>query len=253
MKSVLSKSQASELLRAASLLPLNQRDAFISAVDKQLRNVRRRLTDADAAGAIASTLTVFNTTSCFMCDAQPKEATMSRRGYELIETATGRVIPDDDPDGVLLPGQTLRVPMMFRDSMSEIQRSVADAKMTRDKRFGLADSSSLHRPGQRFSVDAAARERVEQAYWDMKRDLQDAWRQPVADATPVGRGQQPGDQCTINGYPCHLNHRLECIPARSQDSAPRGPVYDAVEGQRVKDAAYAEMVNELTTAWQRKP
>ena len=26
---------------------------------------------------------------------------------------------------------------------------------------------------------------------------------------------------------------------RSQDSAPAGPVYDAVEGQRVKDAAYA--------------
>jgi hypothetical protein len=38
-----------------------------------------------------------------------------------------------------------------------------------------------------------------------------------------------------------------------QDSTPRGPVYDAVKGQRVKDAAYAEMVNELTTAWEHKP
>ena len=40
---------------------------------------------------------------------------------------------------------------------------------------------------------------------------------------------------------------------RSQDSAPAGPVYDAVEGQRVKDEAYRAMVNEMTTAWQRKP
>ena len=40
---------------------------------------------------------------------------------------------------------------------------------------------------------------------------------------------------------------------RSQDSAPAGPVYDAVEGQRIKDEAYRAMVNELTTAWQRKP
>jgi hypothetical protein len=39
-------------------------------------------------------------------------------------------------------------------------------------------------------------------------------------------------------------------PDERQDSA---PVYDAVKGQRIKDAAYAEMVNELVTAWQRKP
>ena len=39
---------------------------------------------------------------------------------------------------------------------------------------------------------------------------------------------------------------------RGQDSTPADPVYDAVEGQRVKGAAYRAMIDELTTAWQRK-
>ena len=176
---------------------------------------------------------------------------MPRRGYQLIETATGRVIPDDDPDGVLLPGQTLRVPMMFRDSMSEIQKSVADAKMARE-RFGLNDALDLHKPGQRFCTDAAARTHVEEVYQDEKRKLQDAWR------TPVARGQQEGDVCTVReggvaeGSPGHLrmvNGKLTCVPDRRQDSAPRGPTYDAAEGERIKAAAYAEMVDELTNAW----
>ena len=72
---------------------------------------------------------------------------MAKRNYEVIETATGRLIENDDD--VLQPGQTLRVPMMFRDGMSEMQKSVADAKMARE-RFGLDDALDLHKPGQRF-------------------------------------------------------------------------------------------------------
>jgi hypothetical protein len=68
MKSVLTKSQASELLTAASLLPLSSRDQFITAVDKRLRSVKRPLTDADVSAAITGTLNV--TTSHFICDAQ---------------------------------------------------------------------------------------------------------------------------------------------------------------------------------------
>jgi hypothetical protein len=73
MKRALSRSQAEELLRAASLLPLASRDQFISEVDSRLCSVRRqRLTDADVSAAIVATLTVLNvTTSHFMCDAAP--------------------------------------------------------------------------------------------------------------------------------------------------------------------------------------
>jgi hypothetical protein len=77
MKRALTRPQAEELLRAASLLPLAARDQFISEVDSRLCSVRRqRLTDADVSAAIVSTLSTLNvTTSVFMCDAQPKETT----------------------------------------------------------------------------------------------------------------------------------------------------------------------------------
>ena len=69
MKRALSQTQAAELLRAASLLPLASRDQFISEVDRRLVRISRRLTDADVSVAIASTLS-----SHVMCDAQPKGA-----------------------------------------------------------------------------------------------------------------------------------------------------------------------------------
>jgi hypothetical protein len=177
---------------------------------------------------------------------------MAKRNYEVIETATGRLIEADDDD-VLQPGQTLRVPMIFRDSMSEIQKSVADAKMARSvaQRFGLNDALDLHKPGQRFSVDAAARAHVEEVYQDEKRKLQEAWRQPTADVSGEFRGQQSGDVCTVReggvdeGSPGHLrmvNGELRCV----QDAR---PTYDAANGQRIKDAAYREMVDELQNAW----
>jgi hypothetical protein len=98
MKCALTKSQASELLRAASLLPLASRDQFITDVDKRLRSVQRRqLTDA----AITSTLT----TSHFMCDAQPKETPMAKSPY------VHENLPDDD---VLADGAKRTIPMASR-------------------------------------------------------------------------------------------------------------------------------------------
>jgi hypothetical protein len=69
MKRALTRSQAGELLRAASLLPPATRDTFITEVDARLCSVRRQLTDADVSAAIVSTLTVLNVTSHFMCDS----------------------------------------------------------------------------------------------------------------------------------------------------------------------------------------
>jgi hypothetical protein len=101
---------------------------------------------------------------------------------------------------------------------------------------GLADGASLHRPGQRFAVDAAARACVEQARAEGIREMCDAWKTPP---TAEFRGQQPGDQCTINGASGHLNHRLECIPDRRQDAM------DA------RERTYREMVDDLQNAWRR--
>jgi hypothetical protein len=173
---------------------------------------------------------------------------MTRRNYEIIDTRTGRPIEDDD-DPVLRDGQTLRVPLHMRDGVSPMQREVMADKAARladdavAKRFGLSDALDLHRPGPRYCVDAAARAHVEEVYQDEKRKLQDAWRQPVADV----RGQQPGDKCTINGAPGHLNAKLECIPDKRQDAAPR--MMDAAEAQRIKDEAWLEMCRDLEESW----
>jgi hypothetical protein len=231
VKRALTLTQADALLRAAGLLPLATRDQFITAVDNQLRS--RHVTDADLSAAITSALSTLNvTTSHFMCDQEvsmPKYLKFDRNGA-----------PIEDDDDILRDGQRIVVPMNMRDGMSELQRAVAEDKARRGDGIGLVDALALHKPGQRFSVDAAARTHVEQVYQDEKRKLQDAWR------TTTVRGQQPGDQCTIDGQPGHLNHRLECVPDQRQDS-----VMTTDQAQAIKDAAYNAMVAELQNAWRK--
>ena len=52
----LTRSQAGELLQAASTLPPASRDAFLPAVDARLVGFRRRLTDDDVKAAIVTVL-----------------------------------------------------------------------------------------------------------------------------------------------------------------------------------------------------
>jgi hypothetical protein len=94
-------------------------------------------------------------------------------------------------------------------------------------RLGLSDGLDLHRPGQRFCVDAAARARVEQAYQDAKAELQEAWRKPVGDAEP-----QP------------IEPRANITDARS---VPRR--MSVADAQAIRNAAYEQSVRELTEAW----
>jgi hypothetical protein len=217
VKRALTSSQADALLHAAGLLPLATRDQFITAVDNQLRS--RHVTDADLSAAITSALSTLNvTTSHFMCD---QEDSMPK--YLKFDIRTGAPIVDDDD--ILRDGQRLVVPMNMRDGMSELQRAVAEDKARRG--IGLED----------------ARAYVEQVYQDEKRKLMDAWR------TTNVRGQQPGDQCTIDGQPGHLNHRLECVPDQREDSVPRIMTTD--QAQAIKDAAYNAMVRELENAWRK--
>ena len=163
---------------------------------------------------------------------------------------------DDDDDafdefGVLRDGRSVRVSMQMRDA------AMADGE-ARDaaQRFGLSDAMDMHRPGQRLCTDAAARNAVEQARAEGIKEDENAWRTPAANSeTGFGssefRGARPGDQCTINGAPGHLNHRLECVPdKRSQDSASSVPrTMDAATAQRIRDQAYEESLRREQDEW----
>ena len=155
-----------------------------------------------------------------------------------------------DAFGILRDGKSTRVSVMMRDAaMSPLQRSVMADGLRRDaaRRLGLADAAALHKPGQRFCTDEAARARVEEVYQDEKRKLQDAWRKPVADAAGEFLGARPGDKCTLDGQPGHLDHRLRCVPDDKQDSVPRRMKPE--DAQAIRDAAYEESVLRDENAW----
>jgi hypothetical protein len=164
----------------------------------------------------------------------------TRKGLKF-DIHSGREIDDDDP--VLRDGQRIFVPLNMCDSQ---QREVVE----HFQHLRADDALAQHRPGPRYIVDEAARARVEQAYQDSKRELQEAWRKPVADAAGESRGAQPGDVCTINGAPGHLDHQLQCVPdKRSQDSVPR--TMDAATAQKIRDEAWLQSVREEENEWRR--
>ena len=187
----------------------------------------------------------------------------SRQGLKF-DIRTGALIEDDDD--VLRDGQRIVVPLNMRDSMSPMQRAVAEDKAARGVTVvdGLGRTAG-HRPGACYlrtvphTVDHAVAVTQEhlrsEAYADSIRELCDAWKGNTNDRE-VARVHDTGDPVAD----AWLDQKYDLENSwhhgsgkRSQDSAPAGPVYDAVEGQRVKDEAYRAMVNEMTTAWQRKP
>ncbi len=170
-----------------------------------------------------------------------------------------------DDDDVLRDGETQRVPMMLRDGstvdLEDWQRDWVYAS-----RLGLDDALALHKPGPRYLTDQAGLDAKARAYEEGVREMCDAWRKPAADAnseTGIGsgefRGAQEGDACTVReggvgeGSPGHLrmvNGKLTCVPdARRADAVPRTMTADAA--QRIRDAAWLELVKELEQAWKR--
>jgi hypothetical protein len=130
----------------------------------------------------------------------------------------------------------------------------------RQFRSGANKPGSRHLAVRKGTPDNAAMVRRDhqrrEARDEYVQQLCDAWKGTDTSDREVSRVHHTGD-ARLDAY-LDQKHDLENSwhrgsGKRSQDSAPAGPVYDAVEGQRVKDAAYAEMVNELVTAWQRKP
>lgn len=152
-------------------------------------------------------------------------------------------INDDDDDafdhrGILRDGARVSVGMLVRDS-NDAWRDTMHGHLSKDgvaRRFGLADGLELNRPGYRHVTDAAALDAVEQAYRDYDAAECERWK-TCGDATREFRGQQPGDQCTINGAPGHLNSNLECIP----------DLQDIAEDALARE--YALYDQEMANAW----
>jgi hypothetical protein len=193
-----------------------------------------------------------------------KEGTMPKRQHDTDD--------DDmfDERGLLKDKHSVRVPMMMRDStdgLTDLQRSVRDATAPLRVVDAFGNGGlALSRPGARYlTAGTRTRDHAALVMRDHQRreardeyitELCDAWKSTGTNDREVSRMHNTGDARTD----AYLDQKYDLENSwhrgsgkRSQDSAPAGLVYDAVEGQRVKDEAYRAMVNELTTAWQRKP
>jgi hypothetical protein len=158
-----------------------------------------------------------------------------------------RYYDDDalDERGIVKDGRSVRVPMMFMDS---VQRDIVHSARITD---GGNDPLALHRPGYRV-VDGAARgaDPRMKAYDEYCTRLQDAWKTdaPPAGAYPLSAGE--GSACTFDGAPGVLVREgdwLVCKPAASKPSRSDSATKDA------RAEAYDAYCAELTNAWRAKP
>jgi hypothetical protein len=134
---------------------------------------------------------------------------------------------DDDaigPDGLLKDGHRMRVPMQFRDSAGRVIVDEDDAMRADPNRvYDSTGALVAARPGFVGTADAEKIRR--DAYETSKRELTDAWKQPVA--PPVS-----------------------AAPRTAAPHDRRQPI-SLADAQAIRDAAYREMCDELTNAWRR--
>jgi hypothetical protein len=93
-----------------------------------------------------------------------------------------------DEYGRLKDGKRFRVSMMMRDSLTPLQRELAEHSSKRPLvTDGSGDALGLHRPGYRYLVDAPTTDARDAAYQDYIDYLSDAWKgNPATD----GRGRR---------------------------------------------------------------
>jgi hypothetical protein len=104
-----------------------------------------------------------------------------------------------DEDGILRDGYTITVPMMLRDALTPLQRSVAEHSLELHDGSGSRDAV-FHRPGFIVADNAAMRDAKQEAYDEYKRDLTSAWRRgPVRDAEGYPASAE-GSACMVTGY-----------------------------------------------------
>jgi len=149
--------------------------------------------------------------------------------------ARKRTDDDDvfDARGCLKDGKTLHVGLRMRDGvaddgLTDLHRTIRDATAPAHVVDGLGGTARLHQPGPRYArpgdqgtADAAVavtRRMADEARREWITEMCDAWRKPPPTPVEVPRSE------------------FECRPTKRQDG---------------RDAAYYEMVNELTNAWKR--
>jgi hypothetical protein len=188
-------------------------------------------------------------------------------------TKDGKVVPDDEAymitqDGtqVLRSGYSIRVPMMMMDhnpAATALLRRDMEAAPARSVIVDGAGGSSCNTPGFRFAAapteangvqDAIATTRAlvsgqaRQAWIDS--DTQ-AWRPPVADASPSA-GAKAGDPCHSGGRPGKLawsRSGLACVlddPAQAKPTETGDRARPDFAG---KAAAHNQYLAELGDAW----
>ena len=167
-----------------------------------------------------------------------------------------------DERGLLKDKRSVRVPMMMRDGLTDLQRSVRDATAPLRVVDAFGNGGlALNKPGSRYLL--AGKHTPDHAALVMRdherRQTRDEYVQQLCDAwkgtdREVARMHNTGDARTD----AYLDQKYDLENSwhrgsgkRSRDSATAVLVHDAVEGQRVKDEAYRAMIDELTTAWQR--
>ena len=142
-------------------------------------------------------------------------------------------------DAVCPDGGSVRVSMLAMDGLDDVQRGIAaDAKRRKTVQydpFGRVKSTfeeeeadamtfdaAMHRPGYRSSTTVNDDEAAK-AYREYVDAQCNAWKKRDAQK-----------------------------PVTRQDAAPTGPVFDAAEGHRIKDAAWRAMCEEQSNAWRKK-
>ena len=187
---------------------------------------------------------------------------MSKRRKTIQRDPLGQQIStfeEEEEDGVLKDGQSIRVPLLLMDGITPnpkldaVQRDVAkDARATCVvDAFGNGDRYALSKPGARYlasnpsttdhAVMATREQLLADAYQEVEQRDANAWR----DDHPLniqGRGLSPGkkkgDRCSIDGRAGHLQlvgDQLECVP-------------DSSDAQSVADA-YREYDEHMGNAW----
>jgi hypothetical protein len=185
---------------------------------------------------------------------------------------------DDDPldeRGLLKDGHRLRVPMTARDSLSPVQRAIAEdrgahAPLRAVDALGR-DGLALCRPGSRHLTAGSAttddaelalqRQLVADAYMQATFEAENAWKRGpggLQDASALGTeySGREGDACTVRagaaegyleGCPGHLarvDGKLVCVPDnRRTDSV------NASDAEAIKQRAYDEMCRAGEQAW----
>lgn len=143
---------------------------------------------------------------------------------------------------ILRDGERLRVSLEMRDSVKPV---AATAFRPDNFLFDSAGRAVVGRPGfvggDRSASDAA--------YAASVIALRDAWRQDLPAGAYPYTASKEGTQCTVNGASGVLvreGDSLVCRPTARADAAQPISISDA---QKIRDAAYLAMVDEMRDAW----